>query len=82
MQYFYSSYHERKINYKFEKMKNYLKIMLTLCEGLVFLRWSGVSHRDLKPDNILLSKDFSSKIIDFGSGCHNRYYRPENQKDR
>lgn len=27
---------------------------------------SGMSHRDLKPDNILVTDDFQCKIIDYG----------------
>lgn len=75
MNYFYSDYHHKKItDFNTTKLKNYFRVFTPLCEGLLFLRWSGVSHRDLKPDNILLSKNNIPKIIDFGSGCHNRFF--------
>ena len=30
----------------------------------------GYIHRDLKPDNIILTKDCLTKIIDYGFTCH------------
>jgi len=36
-----------------------------LIEGIDFLHSNGVSHMDLKLDNLLLSKDFTLKITDF-----------------
>ena len=47
----------------------------TFLEGLFFLFDKKVCHRDLKPDNILVSKDFCCKFIDFGSACHNNSFR-------
>lgn len=37
-----------------------------LLEGLQYMHNSGIAHRDLKPDNVLFSEDFTLKIADFG----------------
>ena len=49
-----------------------IKALLDVANGLVFLHGSGIMHRDLKPDNILMvSKEVRSpvmcKISDFGT---------------
>ena len=46
------------------------KVMKSLLEGVHYIHERHVIHRDLKPDNILLSRDekycLDVKIVDFG----------------
>ncbi len=43
-----------------------LSIVPHLCDALQFAHDKGVIHRDIKPENILMGKDGSVKIADFG----------------
>ena len=43
-----------------------LAIVPHLCDALQFAHDKGVVHRDIKPENILMAKDGSVKIADFG----------------
>lgn len=48
-----------------------------ICQGLEVLHQSQFLHRDLKPDNIMLTKDTRVVLIDFGSArdFNNRNYK-------
>lgn len=39
----------------------------SMCKAFDYMHNKGVSHRDLKPDNILLTGNFNLKIADFGT---------------
>ena len=41
-------------------------ILIGIARGMKYLHDRGILHRDLKPDNILLDKNFQPKISDFG----------------
>lgn len=43
-----------------------LAIVPHLCDALQFAHDKGVIHRDIKPENILIAKDGSATIADFG----------------
>lgn len=43
-----------------------LKIIFKVCLGLDYAHKQGIIHRDIKPSNILLDKNMSPKISDFG----------------
>ncbi|XP_071346748.1 receptor-interacting serine/threonine-protein kinase 1 isoform X2 [Trachinotus anak] len=42
------------------------RIILEILEGMVYLTERRVIHKDIKPDNILVDKDFHIKIADLG----------------
>jgi len=44
-------------------------LFMQLFLGLKHIHDSGYAHRDIKPDNILLTKDLKIKYIDFGLAC-------------
>lgn len=44
--------------------------MEKLIRAIAHCHESGVCHRDLKPDNILINKNYDLKVIDFGLSKH------------
>ncbi len=43
-----------------------IDIIVQTCHGLAYAHQKGIIHRDIKPDNIMVLKDGSVKIVDFG----------------
>jgi hypothetical protein len=43
-----------------------LRIVPPICEALQYAHAQGIVHRDIKPENILVDRDGSVKIADFG----------------
>lgn len=40
-----------------------------LLSALIYLRQRGLSHRDVKPENVLFHRNGKAKLIDFGFSC-------------
>ncbi|KAI9484123.1 MAG: kinase-like domain-containing protein [Benjaminiella poitrasii] len=49
--------------YSFNEARMYFKEMML---GIEYLHANDIVHRDIKPDNLLLSNDYVLKIVDFG----------------
>jgi Tol biopolymer transport system component/predicted Ser/Thr protein kinase len=43
-----------------------IEVAVQVAEGLAAAHRAGITHRDLKPDNIMLTPDGRAKILDFG----------------
>jgi serine/threonine protein kinase len=46
--------------------KDAFKIASLVCEALQHMHWRGVVHRDLKPGNIMICRDRTIRLMDFG----------------
>ena len=55
-----------KIHRAREPLRQLLKYMVQVAEGLTKAHTEGIVHRDLKPDNIMITEDGYAKILDFG----------------
>ena len=57
------------------KAKIFKKIFKQIFEAMNYLHKNYIAHRDIKLENILMTREYEIKIIDFGFGMYN----PENQ---
>ena len=71
----------KKINKYYTEQELYY-ILTNLLDTLSFLQQKGISHRDLKPQNILYFGNNEYKICDFGEAKYkeNNYNKKGNQK--
>ncbi|KAL6563288.1 hypothetical protein OROHE_005875 [Orobanche hederae] len=51
---------------RFDKL---ISMALDIARGMEYIHSKGIIHGDLKPDNILIGRDFGLKISDFGVAC-------------
>jgi serine/threonine protein kinase len=56
----------RQLQKKFYSEKELFNILGQLTDALAFLQMKNISHRDIKPQNVLLFKEGIFKIADFG----------------
>jgi serine/threonine protein kinase len=47
-------------------LRSKLSIMAQVCDALGYAHAQGIVHRDVKPENILVLRDQSVKVVDFG----------------
>ncbi|KAL6493196.1 hypothetical protein OROGR_032955 [Orobanche gracilis] len=58
-----------KQGHKSLRLEKLISMALDIARGMEYVHSKGVIHRDLKPDNILIGRDFGLKIADFGVAC-------------
>ena len=63
-----STLHERMTAESFSPSRA-VNIALDICRGLTAVHAQNIIHRDIKPQNILLTSDGTAKLGDFGVAC-------------
>ncbi|MBN1910472.1 MAG: serine/threonine protein kinase [Pirellulales bacterium] len=57
---------KQRMRYAYDQIEHQIpKIIEQACEGLSYLHQHGWVHRDIKPDNLLVSEECDIKLIDF-----------------
>ena len=59
--------HPIKYGYKTLEFGQQLSFSINICSALVWLHSQRIFHQDIKPTNILVTKDSQCKLCDFGS---------------
>ena len=59
------------------KAKIFKKIFKQIFEAMNYLHKRNIAHRDVKLENILMTKNYEIKIIDFGFGMYNPDNKPQ-----
>ena len=52
------------------QLKKALDVSLQVAEGLAAAHGKGIVHRDVKPENVFLTRDGHAKLLDFGLARH------------
>ena len=60
-------------------MDNVIGIVQKSAQALDYAHRNGVTHRDIKPDNIMLTVDDEVKIVDFGVAEHKQKRKPTDE---